>query len=81
MHFCQEQYVCGGEGGLRSSFSPAIVAGSEVSGRARRHGCAGLTKPDLPTPFKPPHAFELSVSESEFKEGIFRQSPKEEEIF
>ena len=26
--------ACGGEGGLRSSFSPAIVAGSEVSGRA-----------------------------------------------
>ena len=62
----EEQYVCGGEGGLRSSFSPAIVAGSEVFGRARLHGCAGLPKPDLPTPFKPPQALELSVTDSEF---------------
>ena len=64
--FCQEQYVCGGEGGRRSSFSPAVVAGSEVSGRARRHGCAGLPKPDLPTPFKPPQTIEWPVAKSEF---------------
>ena len=62
--FCQEQYVCGGEGGRRSSFSPAIVAGSEVSSRARLHGCAGLPKPDLPTPFKPPQSLEKPVAKS-----------------